>query len=297
MTPEDYAAGFVWDLEIADLMAPRTLQDDAGEIGGSSFACREQMRRIVTKADRTDSPSKMPALIGNYIDAGVKAARKAANPNLEVDLALPVTLGSWTLTVHPDEIDPEEPSCTDLKTKDGLAAIRRGFVEPRHRIQRHLCYYAAHVNGLVPSDGIVRNVFLDRSGKDQTVHVEQEPFDMAVVDEAANFLADVKYAIDHDETAAQDMPRFRCAFMCPWFTACRGNEINLEPITDDELGRLVAAYYEAKQTEKQAKELADELRAAGLEGVTGRTATHVITSTVINPVNKASYTKISVEAL
>lgn len=295
---DDYAHTFVWDLATADLLSPRSTQDDDGLIGASSFACREQLRRILTKAPKTDSPPKTSALIGSYIDLGVKAARKAANPRLEVDLELPVELpNGFRMNVHPDEVDPDEPAVTDLKTKNGLAAIRKGFVEPRNRIQRHIQFFAAWVNGLVPSEGTVRNVFMDRSGKDPDVHVEQEPFDMAVVKEATEFLDDALYAIEHGEEAQKDIPRYRCIHMCAWYSACRGPEIPAEFSDDPDLTARIAAFSDARKAEKAAKALQDSLRDEGLEGLTVRTTSHRLTSMWQNPTNKAPYWKLTVEDL
>lgn len=298
MNAGEYGEDFLFDLNAADLLKPRSAQDDSGVLGASSFGCREQMRRVLTKSPKTDSPSKMPALIGSYVDAGLKEARHTANPNLLLDAELDFVMPNGIkIMVHPDEIDPDEPSVTDYKTKNGLAAIRRGFTEQRYRFQRHLQYAAAHQNTLVPLEGITRNIFIDRSGKDPDAHVEQEPFSPQVIAEADDFLSDVLYAIDNDETAEKDTPRYLCQIGCPWFTACRGAEIQLDRITDPKIAGLVAGYYEAKKNRDESAQLMAELRDAGLEGLNGVTASHRVTSTFINPVNKLPYTKMSVEAL
>lgn len=296
LAPDEYAQQFTFDLSVYDLLSPRSQHGDDGGVGASSFGCREEMRFILTKAERTDSPDKTAALIGGYIDAGVKAARKAANPGLIVDAEYLCTLpNGFSFPVHPDEVDPDEPSVTDLKTKNGLKAIRRGFADEQHRIQRHLQYLAAHQAGVVPPDGIVRNVFIDRSGADPHAHVEQEKFDPAVVEQATEFVNDVLYAIKHGERARQDRPRYFCKQFCPFFTACRGDEIAAEdePITDERLARMVAAYAEADTQEKQAKALREALR-ADLSGLTGVTGTHRIVSTWVNAANRTPYWKVEV---
>lgn len=296
MDADTYAANFVFDLEAADLVKPRGAQDDDGMLGASSFGCREQMRRTLIQAPKTDSPTRLPALIGSYCDAGFKEARGIANPRLLLAEELPCVLpNGHKILVHPDEIDQDEPSVTDYKTKAGLTAIRRGFVDQRYRFQRHLQYFAAYQAGLVPEQGITRNVFIDRSGRDSAAHVEQEPFDMAVVREATEFLDDALYAAQHNEEAQKDTPRHVCKDYCPWFTACRGQEIELPEITDPKLVALIAAYDEAKRNEKESKALAEELREAGVDGLTGRTATHTVVTTQVNPVGKRPYSKVTVE--
>lgn len=298
MTPEDYAVGFVIDLTLADQVTPRAAQDDNGVLGASSFGCREQMRRILVKAPKTDSPKMMPALLGSYVDAGLKAARGAANPKLLLAEELPLDLANGhRILVHPDEVDQDEPSVTDYKAPGSLAAIKRGFADERYRRQRHLQYAAAFQNGLVPPQGITRNLFVDRSGKDETPHVEQEPFDPAVVTEATDFLSDVLYAVDNDETAQKDTPRHVCKDYCAWFTACRGAEIETPQILDPILVERLTAFFEAKQRKDEAEALMKDLRGMGLEGLTGQSSTHRIVSTAINPVGKAGYTKIEVSAL
>lgn len=301
MTPDDYALSFSFDLQAYDLLSARSMQDDDGQIGASNFGCREQMRRILAKEPRTDSPDKTAAIIGTYIDAGVKQARKAANPALIIDAELPVTLypheqpDGFTFLVHPDEIDPDEPSCTDVKSKNGLAAIRRGFADPQYRMQRHLQVLAAVQNGVLPDTAIARNVYLDRSGVDGTPHVEQEPFSPAVIVEATEFLNDALYANLHGEEAPKDKPRTWCRDYCPFNAACRGPEIEVELITDERVAAMVRAYGQADTQEKTAGQLRKELREAGLAGLSGRTADGwVITSTWVNAKNP--YYRVAVEA-
>src|SRR4051794_5740068 len=121
MDADDYGLAFRFDLDTHDMLSERSLHGDEGGIGASSFGCREEMRRILTKSQRTDSPDKLAALIGGYIDAGIVEARRATNPQLMFKTELIVTMpNGFQFPVHPDEIDPDEPSVTDYKTKNGL---------------------------------------------------------------------------------------------------------------------------------------------------------------------------------
>lgn len=300
MQPDEYGLVFRNDLETFDLLSDRSRHGDEGGIGASSFGCREEMRRVLVRAERTDSPDKTAAIIGTYIDAGVKAARKAANPRLIVDAELLVTMpNGYQFPVHPDEIDPDEPSVTDGKTKNGLEAIRRGLADEQYRFQRHIQYLAAHQAGLVPAEGIARNVFLDRSGSDPRVHVEQEPFSMQVITEATEWLDDVLYAVKHGEEAMKDRPRVFCASYCPFYTACRVGEIEVEDITDERLAAMVDALGEARLRAKTDERLIKELTKGDhpLAGLTGKTDRFQIVSKWVNSEKQTPHWRIEVREL
>lgn len=306
MNPQDYAISFRLDLDMYDFMSDRSVHAREGGIGASSFGCREEIRRILTHCEPTDSPDKMAALIGGYIDAGVKQARKAANPDLIVDAELPLTLyplvagkDGFTFPVHPDEIDPAEPSVTDGKTKAGLEAIRRGLADDRYRWQRHLQGLAAIQNGLVPEDGLtVRNVFIDRSGRDPEVHVEQEPFSRDVIAEATEFLNDALYAAKYNEEASKDRHREWCFAYCQFASSCRAGEIQHEPITDDRLAAMVDALGEARTEKKRLEQLISELINGDipLAGLTGYTERFAITSKWINSEKQRPHYRVEVAA-
>lgn len=181
-------------------------------------------------------------------------------------------------------------------TKNGLAGIRGGFADESHRFQRHLQGYAAIQNGLVPDTGlIVRNVFVDRSGKDPDPHVEQEPWSMAVVREATEFLSDALYAVEHNETAQQDKPRYFCKVACEHFADCRGREVEVSLIADPDTRQRVEAFHAAKKRRDDAIELMTALRNEGLEGLSGQTDSVRIVSTFVNATNRTPHWKVETE--
>lgn len=182
-------------------------------------------------------------------------------------------------------------------TKDGLAAIRRGLADEQYRFQRHIQYLAAHQAGLVPADGVVRNVFLDRSGSDPHPHVEQEPFSPQVIAEATDWLDDVLYAVKHDERASQDRPRVWCKDYCPFYTDCRGAEIEIEDITDPRLTAMVDELGAAVTRNRADQQLIKELKKAGLAGLTGRTERTVIVSKWINSEKQTPHYRVEVEEI
>lgn len=275
MTPDEYLATVHADIRNDQAGTARTASKNAGQIGASDFSCRERMRRIIVQAPETDTPDKWAAWMGTAVDAEFKRVRQAQRPSLIHDAEWELTIDGRTIKVHPDEADPAEPSVTDLKSKDGLAVARAGLMGDANRIQRHLQYLAGYKAGVLPAEGIVRNLVVDRSGKDGTHHVEQEPFDVAVVEQAAQFVRDVHYAIDNGEEASKDWPRTMCRTMCPYFTACRGAEIVVPEVVDDYDAALVDAYGQAKRMKDEAQKLMDELRPE-LDGVQGKTDAHEI---------------------
>lgn len=265
-SPDDYAADFVFGLTLFDMARERSRQADARLIGVSDIGvCHEQTRRMLKGLPDSDSTPRMQAMMGTFADEGFKAARKAQNPDLIVDSVVSITLPSSGVQIqgHPDEIDLDEPSVTDYKTKDadGLAYIRRNHSPDHHRYQRHLYGLGAIQTGLVTAEGlIVRNIYVDRSGKDDTPHVEQEPFDMAVVAEAEEWLRDVLYAVEHDELAYKDKHVSWCRQWCQFATACRGMDLPTSRFTDPEVVQAALTFDEINDTYRDAKRVRDHAK-------------------------------------
>lgn len=274
MSPDDYAAEFSYDLHLHAISGERAAQTDAGQIGASDFTCRQRMALIMARVPASDSPSKWSAFVGSALDRQITEARQAAHPNLLFQQRLTCTLPSgFTLPVTPDEIDPDEPAVTDFKSKAGLAHVRRTVSDDPARIQRHLQYLACLQNGIFTTDtGLVRNVYVDRSGSDDRPHVEQEPFELAIVALADQFVQDAVYAAEHGEDAWRDQPRPWCQRFCPWFTHCRGEDRTdaANAILDPHVAQAATQYLAAQEQEREAKQLRDALRPM-LTGVSGTT--------------------------
>lgn len=291
MTPDEYGTAFSADLAAYSNRSPRSAQKDAGLIGASDFDCRERTRGVMLQLPDTDTPNKWAAFVGSALDTRLQEVRKTLNPRLLFDMEWPIILNGYAFTVHPDEVDPDEPSVTDYKTKNGLALVRSHLTDDPQRIQRHLQYEAGRQNGYLPDEGIVRNVYVDRSGKDPSVHIEQEPFSPEVVAQAASWLADVLYAVENNETASQDRPRDWCRQWCPAFTRCRGDEIE-HPVLQGDTALLVEAYHTNHGIIAEAKQLEDEIKAE-LVGVTGVTPSGIVAVTTNVNAKAGPYTKFS----
>lgn len=278
----DYAAQIAFDINAHDLLKPRSMLTDSGHIGMSSLRCREEIRRILTKQTPSDSPPRWKAILGTAIDEQFETALKEAHPDWLFKLNLTAILPSGTkISGTIDWADPAEPSCTDLKSKDGLAVARKTWAdEQSYRYQRHLLYLGLIQQHGFPEAGTVRNLVVDRSGKDAHPFSWAEPFSMDVVREADEFLTDVWYAIDHGEEAPRDIAGHLCTY-CVFYTACRGSDIVTGPITNGRLADAVNLYGEAKQARDEADAVLDGLRDTVLN-VNGYTADFSITTTKVN---------------
>ena len=278
---DDYAALIAFDIEAFDALRPRSLLTDSGHIGMSSLGCREQVRRILTKQQPSDSPSRWKAIIGSAIDRSIKEALQDAHPDWLFDTNVTAELPSGIkISGTLDWADPAEPSTTDGKTKDGLAYARKHWpVHKSYERQRHLQYLGMTQQFGFPKEGTTRNVVLDRSGKDGHPLSWAEPFSMKVIRETDQWLQDVFYAIDHGEEAPKDIEGAACTH-CPFFTACRGSAIVTGPITTEHLAHAVNTYADAKVQRDEVQAVMDELRPT-VSGVTGYTDRYTITSTTV----------------
>lgn len=285
MSPDDYAAMIAFDVDAHDTTKPRAMLTDDGHIGMSSLRCREQVRRILIKQPPSDSPPKWKAIIGTALDEQFEDALHEAHPAWMFKINVTATLPSGTkISGTCDWADPDEPSVTDLKSKGSLALPRRTWAnEQSYRFQRHLLYLGLIQQHGFPEDGIVRNVVVDRSGREAHPFVWQEPFDMEVVRQADEWLADVFYAIDHGEEASRDVAGHECSY-CPFVTACRGSDVVLGPITVPRLADAVNLYGEAKAQRDEADSILDGLRDVVL-GVNGYTDDYKITTSKVNSTN------------
>lgn len=297
MTPEERAGEFMASLQVADAIRPRSIQSHEGVIGGSDIGwCAEQLRLKIVQAPRSNSPDSFAAMAGTWMHAGAFEYREEVRPELLHEQRLVAELPNGAkVPVTVDEIDPDEPSVGDLKTKDRLADIRKGRSTTQQRWQRHLSGLAAIQAGLVPEQGlIVWNLWLDRSGHDKKPFVEQELFSRAVIAEITSYLDDVLYAVRNNEEAAKEQPRHKCAQWCEFYTLCRGDEIESGPISNPILAELVDMYAQASEDRRTAEEVMDALR-ADVENVTGRTSKSQITSTRVN--KGKGYTSITAKLL
>lgn len=283
MGPDDYVAAFAASLDVYEALRPRSLQV---ALGVSSLGhCASEAKFILQGTPATDAPTARQALFGTAAHELIGKARKTTDPHLLIETELSITLPSGAVVLgHADEIDPGEPSCTDWKTladEGALALQRRTGSSQQQRWQRHLYAYGAIQAGLLPRDGvIVRNVWVDRSGRCPEPLVEQESFDMAAVHEADAWLEAVRYAAEHDEPTPQDKHHAWCQRFCEFFAHCRGGiGVGDLIVTDPAMAQAAALVVEGRAKEKEGGRLAAGAKAV-LEPLQANAAGSVVSFVV-----------------
>jgi hypothetical protein len=259
---DDYAASFAASLDAWSSLRPRSLQRS---IGVSDLGyCRSKSMWKMTDTQPTDSPISRQAMMGIAAHEIIGTARKTFNPRLLIETGLKVTLPSGVvLPGTADEIDPDEPSVTDYKsvsTAADLIALRKYGSTEQQKFQRHCYYLGAMQAGLVPPVGTVRNVWCDRAGQSEEAYVEQEPFDMAVVHAADQWLSDVTYAIEHGEAddVLKDKHFEHCRRFCEFFGHCRSGTDHADlTITDEVMIRAAEMTFTGRALEKEGRALAE----------------------------------------
>ena len=276
MNKDDYAAGFTLGLHVWDQQRDRSKQ---AQIGPSEVGfCRQKTALKIKEVTKSDSKPSPAARIGTAVHADLAVSRKALFPHLLIETKLSIVLnipgyGMLTIVGHADEIDPTEPSVTDWKTVDGFDWVQRSGASKSHKFQRWLYALGAIQAGLVSDEGLViRNVYIDRSGHEDGVHVEQELFDYMLQDEIIEWLSDVFYAVEHKEDASRDVVAPVCqAIGCEFFTVCRGGLPSTESdvYTDPDIVEAVQMYVEGREmaTEGEKQRKAASKMLSGLNGV------------------------------
>lgn len=248
MSPDAFGAKLVVALATYQAMDPRSLQK---ELGISSIGhCRSEALFRLMGTDPTDMPSMRKALNGTALHEKYDQAMEWYDPTVITRRRLVVTLPSgMQVPGTPDWIFPAEPAVVDLKSVDDAAALhllRRTGSSEQQQFQRHLYYLAAHQAGLVPAEGLVRNIWVDRAGQSEDPYVEQEPFSMDVVHAADSWLQDLVYAQEHGEEVPRDKHYDFCVRFCPFVTRCRTEAHGDAVVTDAEMVQAAAALYEGR---------------------------------------------------
>jgi hypothetical protein len=290
----------------------RSLQAQEFRVGVSDLGfCPERTRRMLDQ-QVPDDTDMLAAWIGTELGAGMERVAKKVWPEAILQSEVFVDLDgvdsgrTYTLTGHPDIILPEQGVVIDGKTDYGLANVERSGPSKQQNFQRHLYALGAFRMGMlnVPSLDNVRvaNVWLDRAGIDKRLHCDLEPFDYAVVEEAADWLDDVVYHFLQDEEAEKVPPRDMCAVVCGFYNVCRSWDTDVQGLIEDpEALTAVELYREGLQLEKDGKRLKNQAKQhlVGIEGSTGEFLvrwTHVNDS-IIPEQHRRGYSKLEVREL
>lgn len=259
----------------------RASQAQQFRVGVSDLGfCSERLRRFLDREEPKEI-DMLPAFIGTWLGEGIEQAVAKANPRLRIQSELMIRLdgdqGTYFIPGHPDIIDSDENVLIDVKSTYGLELARRtGFDDQQKRFQRHCYAFGAICEGWLSPDCQVGNLWIDRAGQDREFHVQLEPFDMAVVNEATQWLDQVIYSWTNGETAQKEPPREMCAKACGFFQECRMFDSDVEGLlTDPEVVSAAALYKEAATMETKAKQLKEQAKGA-LTGVAGSTGQYLV---------------------
>lgn len=297
-------------IQDASNFSERALQGRDFKAGVSDLGfCSERVRRMLDRQipETTDT---LKAWIGTALGDHAEKAALRLWPHAIVQSTVTVTLqgdqGTYTLTGHPDLILPEG-ILIDFKTDYGLASVRRTGPSRQQQFQRHMYAKGAHEGGLFNADVRledvqVANVWIDRAGIEEELHVQMELFSPDYVDEAAVWLDDVVYAYRHGEEARKEPPREMCAVVCGYYSTCRAYDTDVEGlITDDVTLAAVADYKSGLALEKQGKVLKDQAR-QHLVGVRGSTGEFFVRWVHVNETEipasvRSGYDKLQIQAV
>lgn len=258
----------------------RSKQSRDGILGPSDLGfCRQKAVLTTRETPRTDETNEAPARIGTAVHRYLAEAFAAANKGWIADSKkVTATFPSGVaISGTPDLICPQENAIIDVKTVDGFEWVKRNGTSLNHKYQRHAYAMGAIQEGLLDGDKpvYVGNMYVDRSGANKDPMFLIEEYDPNLTAEIDSWVADVIYAVKNGEDASRDIPAAICEKICPFFTTCRGGlpvDENSTFIDSTELVSAVDMYVEAREMEKQAKQMKDEA-SSFLQGVNGSTGT------------------------
>lgn len=297
-------------LQALSNFSARTLQAKEFQVGVSDLGfCSERVRRSIDRQVEPDT-DKLKALIGTALGDYMERAAMAVWPEAVTQATINVLLSGerreYELSGHPDIILPEQGIVLDGKTDYGLNTVRRTGPSLQQQFQRNLYGLGAWNAGFFGdrplSEVQVGNVWLDRAGIEQELHVQMEPYSEDLTHDAATWLDDVVYAYLNGEEARKEPPREMCAVVCGFYEVCRAWDTDVEGLlTDKTVLESVSMHREGGDLVKRGKKLQDEAK-VHLKGITGSTGefnirwTHVNDS-VVPEQHRRGYDKLDIRPL
>ncbi len=297
MTPDAYAESFSLALAVEDLGRDRTIQSDGGILGASdALSCHAKAVFTLRGEVPSNVPKKGKAQRGTYLHAGTLGAMEALYPYMLIESSLVATLPSGIkIPLHPDVMDPKEPSVTDLKFVDDLDLIKRVGPSDNQMAQRNLQYLAGVQAGHLAPEGITRNLFVDCTDLDRT-WAHQTPFDMDWIVRADEWFQSAAQTAANLEDGHREWAEPMCRSYCPFYDKCRPPMLELnQPITIPHLIDAVIEGFAAREQRKAAA-LVEKQAVERLRGVSGRVGDVQVVSTTVNAV-KGAYEKVTFRAL
>ena len=308
MSPDDVQSIVVDAIASATMGSARSQQSDQGLLGPSEIgACRAYVAHVIAETPRLPEDGiKLAAFVGTAVGDLVEKSivdhlAATAGPEAQTQVTLTATLPRLGIQVsgHVDLV--VGPSVWDVKTRDGLAEVRRKGAPFKNLAQINTYQLARIQAGLATPEDEWSLIFIDRSGGDEDVVVISSPYDPEITAEVEDRLEDALYAAEHDLSSAhRDEPYPFCARFCPFFNACRGSDEHQSGglITDQALLDLIDQYKEGKALEKEGKSLAKAAqdKLDGVEGSTGQATVTwtAVPETFIQGYSRKAYTRLDV---
>lgn len=269
----------------------RSQQSDQGLLGPSEIgSCRAYIAHTIVGTERLPEDGiKLAAFVGTAVGdlterAVIDYLVKKLGVDAERQVALTAHLPHLGLNISGNADLVVGPSVWDVKTKDGLAEVRRNGPEFSHKAQVNTYQLARIQAGLATPEDEWSLIYIDRSGEDENAFVYSSKYDPEITAEIESRLEDALYAAEHDMgSAPRDKPYHYCVRYCPFFNACRGGDEHQKGglITEPTVLDAVAQYREGKALEKEGKALAKAAQTK-LEGVEGSTGEVTVTWSTVN---------------
>lgn len=289
----------------------RSQQAQEFRVGVSDLGfCSERLRRFLDR-QVPDEIDMLPAFHGTWLGEGIEQAVAVAFPEAIIQSEVTITLKGehnvYEVPGHPDIIFPEG-ILLDVKSSNGLSIpARNGMDDRAKRFQRHCYAYAAFHEGLFDEsvelyDIVVGNVWVDRSADERRLLVKTEPFDLAVIREAEEWLDDVVYAWQNKEEARKEPPREMCQVACGFFRVCRAHDTDVSGLlTDPNVLDAVTLYKEGSALMAEGKRKQKEAKSV-LKDISGSTGEFAVRWVDVPPFKveaheRAGYTKLSLSKL
>lgn len=277
----------------------RSKQSEQGLLGPSEIGgCRAAIAHTIVGTERLPEEGiKLAAFVGTAVGELVERAvimyLSARMPDAQRQVPLTAHLPHLGLNISGNADLVIGPSVWDVKTKDGLEDVRRNGPSFAHKAQINTYQLARIQAGLATPQDVWSLVYVDRSGKDETVFVYSSAYDPDITAEIESRLEDALYAAEHDMSSApRDEPYHYCARYCAFFDACRGRDEHQQGglITEPAVLEAVAQQREGKALEKKGKELAQAAQTK-LEGIEGSTGEYTVTWSTVNATVIAEHTR------
>lgn len=265
-------------LEHAQSNAPRTLQSESRVLGMSELGgCREYIRSTIGgDPGEREAGLKWAAMVGTLLGDGIETIVAASDERVITQhrLTLELWVGQTRVMVSGSaDLLYRGYAVADLKSRDGLAMVRRYGPSFKERVQISGYLVAAIQEGLLDVNSFGTLVYYDRSGKEKVTHTWSTDYEQAlkILDAASARLADVEHAMETGQHATRDEPESFCKkIQCPFYQSCwEGYEPKALIESERDL-ELVDRYTTARREEEEAKQRKESARheLRGVEGVT-----------------------------